>query len=236
VVSVDVVVFVVDVVVFVGAVGCEGEVEVELEEVDDELVDDGAAVVVVVELALELVEEAEAGAQDIDSPATTPLIGRFSDETGVPGGTLTLNVSVTPPTIVTVTVQASAEASGTSAVARNANTAAANASTVRSRRGILTVVRPLLPPSRCASHTPDSLHGVVRHATLLTHTKVCNFEPARPQHFFSGARTRAHTRVHHRRRYPVTGLWSVTTGSAQQAQSQVEGDGGHRESERGPSG
>ncbi len=144
-------------VVFVGVLECEGEVEVELdvEELDEVLLeeeeelldelDDG------VELAVVEVVELEAAAQAIDSVATTPLTGRFSDETGVPGGTSTLNVSVTPPTSVTVTVQASADATGTRAVARTASTAAAAATIARSLRPMFTVVRPVLPASPYAS-------------------------------------------------------------------------------------
>jgi hypothetical protein len=145
-------------VVFVGVLECEGEVEVELEleELDEVPVDDEEELLEELDDVVELVVvvvvvELEAVAHAIDSVATTPLTGRFSDEIGVPGGTSTLNVSVTPPTSVTVTVQASAEAMGTSAVARTASTAAAAATIARSLRPMFTVVRPVLPASLYAS-------------------------------------------------------------------------------------
>jgi hypothetical protein len=188
-------------VVLDGVLDREGEVEVELEvelldddvelddaELDDddelllelllELLDAGAVVEVVLSLADD--DEEDAGAHDIDELATTPLIGRLSWERGVPGGTLTLNVSVAPPMSVTVTVQASADATGTKAVARTASTAATAPRSPRSLRRVLTVVRPVLPPSVCASHPSKSAaHRAVRDGTLLTRPEVCNFEVAR---------------------------------------------------------
>jgi hypothetical protein len=44
------------------------------------------------------------GVHDPDTPATGPTDGSGIDETGVPAGTLTVNVNVFPPTNVTVTV------------------------------------------------------------------------------------------------------------------------------------
>ena len=96
------------------------EVEVELEvELDDELevveleVDVG---VVVVEEVGVVVVELESGAQDSFSDTTVPWTGRFRLEIGVLGSTLTLNVYVCPPSTVTVTVHASADAIGETAV------------------------------------------------------------------------------------------------------------------------
>lgn len=146
------------VVVFVpGPDECEGEVEVELEVDDEELVEleeevDELEELVVVLVELEALEELVAGAHDIVSVATTPLIGRFSEETGVVGGTSTLNVSVTPPTSVTVTVHGSADALGMAASPRTTKMATASDRTARSRRLIVKLVRPLLAPSTCASH------------------------------------------------------------------------------------
>jgi hypothetical protein len=65
----------------------EVELEVELEVVVEELEDDLVVVVVVV-----VVEPVPVGAQDSVSAMTTPVIGRFRLEIGVPGGTFTLNV------------------------------------------------------------------------------------------------------------------------------------------------
>jgi hypothetical protein len=150
--------FVVVVFVVPGPAECEGEVEVELEVVEEELVElveldeleELEEVVVVLEL--DELEELVAGAHVMDSVATTPLTGRFSDDRGVLGGTSTLNVSVTPPTSVTVTVHGSAEATGIAASPRTTKMATASDSTARSRRLIVKLVRPLLRPSMCASH------------------------------------------------------------------------------------
>jgi hypothetical protein len=91
------------------------EVEVELEvELDDELeVDVGVAVVEEVGV---VVVELESGAQDSFSDTTVPWTGSFRLEIGVLGSTSTLNVYVCPPSTVTVTVHASAEAIGERAV------------------------------------------------------------------------------------------------------------------------
>lgn len=146
------VVLVVVVLVLPGALECEGEVEVELELVVEDELDELDDVVVV-----ELLEELGAGAHDMFSEATTPLIGRCSDDKGVPGGTSTLNVSVTPPIRVTVTVHESADATGMAAVARTTSMAAASVSTARSRRLMIKLVRPSLPASAYASHASNSL-------------------------------------------------------------------------------
>jgi hypothetical protein len=124
---------------------CVGPVEVVLEvEVELELLVEVVLVVDVVELELELkldellvevgvelvvdepvvdepvddpVDEpvVVAGAQLIVSETTTPVIGSDSDETGVPAGTFTGKVNCCPPSSVTVTVHASAEAFGIAA-------------------------------------------------------------------------------------------------------------------------
>jgi hypothetical protein len=90
----------------------EVELEVELEVVELE-VDVG---VVVVEEVGVVVVELESGAQDSFSDTTVPWTGRFRLETGVLGSTSTLNVYVCPPSTVTVTVHASADAIGETAV------------------------------------------------------------------------------------------------------------------------
>jgi hypothetical protein len=121
----------------------EGEVELEpgVVLVLELLLLEGGAVldelvVVVVGNKLVVVDELDSGAQDSDSDATTPVIGRFICEIGVPGGTLTLNVYVWPPTTVTVTVHASAEAAGSqaTAMASSAPATARNAATSLWRR------------------------------------------------------------------------------------------------------
>jgi hypothetical protein len=96
------------------------DVEVELEVgLDDELevveleVDVG---VVVVEEVGVVVVELESDAQDSFSDTTVPWTGRFRLEIGVLGSTSTLNVYVCPPSTVTVTVHASADAIGETAV------------------------------------------------------------------------------------------------------------------------
>jgi hypothetical protein len=90
----------------------EVELEVELEVVELE-VDVG---VVVVEEVGVVVVELESGAQDSFSDTTVPWTGRFRLEIGVLGSTSTLNVYVCPPSTVTVTVHASADAIGERAV------------------------------------------------------------------------------------------------------------------------
>ncbi len=94
--------------------------------------------------------EDEVGTQDSVSDATMPVIGRCRDEIGVPDGTLTLKVSAWPPTRVTLTVQASAEALGSAAIAYVASIAAASASTVQSFRLLSNVVLPLHVSPVCA--------------------------------------------------------------------------------------
>jgi hypothetical protein len=92
---------------------------VELEEVGAELVVDG---LVVDELVVDglVVDEpvVVAGPQLIVSETTTPWIGSDSDETGVPAGTSTGKVNCCPPSRITVTVHALAEASGIAASPR----------------------------------------------------------------------------------------------------------------------
>jgi hypothetical protein len=93
-----------------GCFGCGGfvllevvvlEVELELEVDVDELEEEEAELLeLVVELdvgvalllALVVVDDVVAGAHDSLSDTTTPWIGRFMAEIGVPGATFTLNV------------------------------------------------------------------------------------------------------------------------------------------------
>jgi hypothetical protein len=80
------------------------EVLEELEELEELELGGGVVVVLVVVVV--------SGVQLSLSDATGPGIGRFIAEIGVPGATLTLKVKVWPPTTVTVTVHAPAEAIG----------------------------------------------------------------------------------------------------------------------------
>jgi hypothetical protein len=50
------------------------------------------------------------GAHDIDSAATPNFTGRETSDSGVPGGTLTVKLTVVPPSSVTVTTHWSAAA------------------------------------------------------------------------------------------------------------------------------
>lgn len=133
-------VVVLDEVVVEDEVEVEGELEVVVVEGDGELVVDVVEEVEEVELLL------DDGAQVSDSEATTPVIGRFIWEIGVPGGTLTLNVYVWPPTTVTVTVQASANAAGRLPKARAMSNAAAVPRTANNWRRRFTAAS-LLGPS-----------------------------------------------------------------------------------------
>jgi hypothetical protein len=140
----------------------EVEVEVELElddvdevdEVDDcvvvaELVGEDVVVVVVLVLTDTAGVVALDGAHCSLSEATGPVMGRPIAEMGVPGATLTLKTRVWPPTRVTVTVHASADAVGIAARAMAMKIAPAMASTANSLRRPLTVA-PLRPSRWCA--------------------------------------------------------------------------------------
>jgi hypothetical protein len=98
-------------------------------------------VVPVVEVEPDVV--VEGGAHDSDTEATPTLTGSGIADTGVPGGTLTVNDSVCPVTVFTVTTQESAWAldSGMAATAHRA--AATPTSLIHSRA--LTCV--CLPPA-----------------------------------------------------------------------------------------
>ena len=136
----------------------ELELELELDELDGVpvlvvllvvlllvvLVGEDVVLVVVVLLVVEL------GWHDSLSDVTTPVIGRCIDEIGVPGGTLTLKVSVWPVTRVTVTVQASADATGMLATS-DISIAPASASTSQSFRLPTNVAR-FLPFPVCLQH------------------------------------------------------------------------------------
>jgi hypothetical protein len=108
-----------------------------------ELVVGVVVVVVVVTDTAGVVEVA--GAHCSLSEATGPVIGSPIAEIGVPGATLTLKTRVWPPTRVTVTVQASADAVEIAPMAMAAKTAMAAASTASSWRRL--IMAALLGPS-----------------------------------------------------------------------------------------
>lgn len=141
----------------VGAVGCEGEVEVELDVVvvDDELEEEEVVVVVVIVVLVE--DELVAGVVQVIVSETTPERWRSGM---TPGVASTGIVFTAPPISVTVTAHGSAEATGTAATATRTSQAAAVPSTARTLRLIVKLARPLLPPLRCASHASDSVHSV----------------------------------------------------------------------------
>jgi hypothetical protein len=87
---------------------CEGELEVELEVLEpDELLELGGALVVLA-VVVEVLEPALAG---VHEPARSVApAGRVTCDGVVPGGTLTVKVSVAPVRSLTVTVHVSADA------------------------------------------------------------------------------------------------------------------------------
>ena len=122
------------------------ELELELEVVVEE--PDGVIEVVVVEALVELLES---GVQVSVSDVITPVIGRLRFEIGVPGGTLTLNVYVFPPTTVTVIVHASADAEGSAAAANATSRLAVSKITYSSFRLLLNGLQLLRRVTMCAS-------------------------------------------------------------------------------------
>jgi hypothetical protein len=79
-------------------------------------------------------EEEEAGAHEAVALLTGPTPAGTICAAGVPGGTLTLKLSVCPVSRVTVTVHWSADALGSAAIPMTANTDAAVAAAILSFR------------------------------------------------------------------------------------------------------
>ena len=137
------------------------EVEVEVEVEVDVEVDVDVDVVVDVdvgEVVLDVVEDdVDAGVvvlvvglwHDSVSFRTYPVTGSWIDDSGVPGGTLTVKWRTVPPSSVTVITHVSAEAAGTGVTTPAASTVTAVASATFSLP-LLNTVALLLPPSRCA--------------------------------------------------------------------------------------
>jgi hypothetical protein len=170
---------------------CEGEVEVEVvvvvvvvveddaledeaedEELDEELDELGDVVVVVV---MDEDDDEVVGVEQV-MVSVAPGIPRSGMAPGVASTVCVF--TMTPPTI-TVTVHGSAEATGMAARPRTTKIAAASSSTARSLRLNVKLVRPLLPPSTCASHACEFAAHRRAEGTLLTGTEVCNLEPGR---------------------------------------------------------
>jgi hypothetical protein len=80
--------------------------------------------------------DVELGLQEADTFFTGPTPAGTIEAAGVPGGTLTLKVSVCPVSSVTVTEHWSAEAVGRAAIPKTANTDAADPAAIFSFRGI----------------------------------------------------------------------------------------------------
>ncbi len=189
---------------------CEGEVEVAPEVVvdeDDELEEEVELEVEVDELE-ELEELEELGNEvavvvdddeaDEVAAATHVIVSDTAPGTltgGItPGVAITGTAVVPPPTRVTVTVHESAEAIGMAARPRTTKIAAASSSTARSLRLNVKLVRPVLPPSTCASHASKFAAHRRAEGTLLTGTEVCNLEADDSRSGHSPARARARER------------------------------------------
>ena len=168
----------------------EVEVEDEDEEAEEELDELGDAVVVIVVVVVDDDEVVAAAQVIVSETAPGMLTGGMTPGVAITGPT----VCVPPPTRVTVTVHVSAEATGMAARPRTTKIAAASTSTARNLRLNVKLVRPLLPPSTCASHASKfAAHGRAE-GTLLPGTEVCNFEPERSRRAETGT-LRARTRI-----------------------------------------
>lgn len=130
----------------------EPELEVEPDELGVELVveEEELGGALVVDDVVVVDEDDEAGAHVMLEETITPLIGRLSADTGVPGTLSTLNVYVWPPSTVTVTVHGSAEADGIAAMAVATSSAPRRTSILASLRRLITVAR-LLRASSCGA-------------------------------------------------------------------------------------
>ncbi len=114
--------------------------DAELDEADELAAEEaGAELVVLVVVA--------AGAHDSDSETIGSETGRLILDSGVPGGTLTVNDCVSPPASVTVTVHSSADASGSDPSASAVLTDA----TAIINLAVLSTVENLLPQLSCAT-------------------------------------------------------------------------------------
>jgi hypothetical protein len=169
---------------------CEGEVEVEVEGVDLDLVGVeelvgvvelvvGAVVVDVVVVVTDTagVVALVVGAHCSLSEATGPVIGRPIAEIGVPGGTLTWKTRTWPLTRVTVTVQSSAEAVGIEPRAMATKIAPTMLSTASSLRRPIMAALVLRPSRWCAPQWNNGKNRRRLSWTLLTGSDHCNRQP-----------------------------------------------------------
>ncbi len=125
--------------------GPDPEPDDEDDDVEDDVVDDEDVVVD---------EEEDEDTQDSLIDATASC-GRFAGngicESGVPGGTLTLNVNCWPPTNVTITLHVSAEATGIDARPKTTSATLAATHATNSFRVLSTVLQFLQPLPRRSS-------------------------------------------------------------------------------------
>jgi hypothetical protein len=124
-----------------------------------------------------------AGAHDSDTFVTGTDTGSDRDDSGVPAGTFITNDSCPPPATVTVTVQVSAEASGTAEMAAHVTRAPAVAKATRSFRPLNTVVC-LLPPSIDILKSPSRGEA----ETVPAGPGLCNAVPSPPDGRRAGRR------------------------------------------------
>jgi hypothetical protein len=185
-----------EVVVVVVVVVVDEVVVAEVVDVVEELEDvRGLGVVMVVVVVIVVVVPLDDGVvvvvQTIFSETTA---GRC--RSGItPGVASTGTCRTVPPSRVTVTVQGSANATGTAAVARTTSMAPASESTARNRRLINKLVRPLQPPSGVRlSCIEVAAPRALTSLTLLTGPEVCNLERWRSRHGQPRSHPRARAR------------------------------------------
>jgi hypothetical protein len=129
----------------------DGWVDVDDVVVDPELEVEVLPAVVVVDVLVGVDELDGEATHDSVSETTTPVIGRFMAEIGVPGGTLTVKLRVLPPRSVTWTVHVSAAAGE----AAESQTAA-------------------MAPMRRATSSPSARRGRAnRHSTISIPPPLC---------------------------------------------------------------
>jgi len=187
----------VDVEVGVEVVGVA--VEVEDEVVEDEVVEDEVVEVLDV-LVVEVEEEVESvvadtvpgvvavtpGRQLSVSDAITPDTGNDNEDIGVFGGASTMNVSVSPPTMVAVIVHVSAAAVDNPTVAIAANIAPVSAPATASFRLLDTTAYLLLPfrarnPTGAAGRRRSGRYWLRRRFAKLNRFPVQALLPVRPR-------------------------------------------------------
>jgi hypothetical protein len=152
-VAVEVAVEVVVVVVVVDDEVEDDEVEDEDEDEADEELDELGDVVVVVVVVVVDDDDAVVGVVHVIVSETTSGRPRSGMTPGVPS---TGTIFTTPPASVTATMHGSADATGMAARPRTTKIAGASSTTARNLRLNVKLVRPIPPPSTCASHASKS--------------------------------------------------------------------------------